>query len=426
MGDSLPSESFPSVNIVVVNDTAHVNGGASNIALGSAAALARRGHQITLFTAIGPIDSELFSIDNLRIICLGQHDAISDPNPTRAMIQGYWNRPAEKNIAQFLSSMNSLETIIHLHSWTKAFSASVVHKAISLGFPVVITLHDYFTVCPAGSFYNHPKQEICRLKPMSYACITTNCDSRSYTHKLWRVGRQWIQSYFGGIPNAVVDYISISDLSEGVLIPLLPPNAKIHRVRNFIDVPPQPAVDVAANTFITFSGRLSPEKGPQLLAECSRSLDLDVLFIGGGSMQDELAKKAPRSSFTGWVSPQKALEAMRRSRALVFPSLWYETQGLVVAEAAAIGVPAIVPTTCAAREWVEDGVTGMLFRGGDVSDLAQKIAFLHNHPEKAATMGTKAYEAYWQKPATVASHCVELEKVYSDMLGRRALLRTSA
>jgi glycosyltransferase involved in cell wall biosynthesis len=413
------------MNIVVVNDTAHVNGGASNIALGSAMALAQRGHQVTLFTAISPIDSDLLHVDNLHILCLEQHDAISDPSPTRAMIQGYWNHPAEKKIGQLLCSMNPLETIIHLHSWTKALSASVIHKAISLGFPVVVTLHDYFTVCPAGSFYIHPKQEICRLKPMSYACITTNCDSRSYPHKLWRVGRQWTQSHLGDIPNGVIDYISISDLSEAVLVPLLPPNAKIHRVRNFIDVPHQPAVDVASNTLITFSGRLSPEKGSQLLAECSRSLDLDVLFIGGGSMQDELAKTAPRSSFTGWISPRKAREAMRKSRALVFPSLWYETQGLVVAEAAAMGVPAIVATTCAAREWVEDGVTGMLFRGGDVSDLAQKIAFLHNHPEKAAAMGAKAYEAYWQKPAMVSNHCIELEKVYSDMLGRRALSRTS-
>jgi glycosyltransferase involved in cell wall biosynthesis len=98
-------------------------------------------------------------------------------------------------------------------------------------------------------------------------------------------------------------------------------------------------------------------------------LAVDVRFIGDGPLKDELMRVAPSVTVTGWQTPSEAHELMRQSRALVLPSLWYETQGLVVAEASAMGVPVIVPSTSAAREWVEDGVTGLIFKGGDVNGL---------------------------------------------------------
>ena len=133
-------------------------------------------------------------------------------------------------------------------------------------------------------------------------------------------------------------------------------------------------------------------------------------------MQKELARLAPHALFTGWVSPEVARGKIRQSRALIFPSLWYETQGLVVAEAAAMGVPAIVPTTSAAREWVEDGVTGLHFQGGDAADLARKIILLRDNAAIAAAMGKEAYRRYWLQPATLAKHCDDLEQVYRQLL----------
>jgi glycosyltransferase involved in cell wall biosynthesis len=405
------------MNVIVINDFAYVDGGASKIALGSAKALAQCGHRVMLFTAVGPVDPGLLEVKNLSVTCLEQREIADDPNRVRAVIQGLWNVTAQNHMRLLLATFSPSNTIVHVHTWTKALSASVIQAALSLGFRVVLTLHDYFTVCPTGGFFDHSKQAICRLKPMSPTCIATNCDSRSYGHKLWRVGRQWIQSHAGHLPVGVMDFVSISHFSEEILAPMLPAEAKIHRVRNFIDMDQKSVANVESNHLFSFSGRLSPEKGPQLLAECSRSLDLDVLFIGDGILREQLAKTAPSASFTGWVSSEAARDAMRRSRALVIPSLWYETQGLVVAEAVAMGIPVIVPTTCAASEWVEDGVTGLLFRSGDVSDLAQKIVFLRDHPKTAAAMGKQAYQEYWQHPARLSEHCTELEKVYGEILG---------
>ena len=404
------------MNVIVVHDFGFVNGGAGKIALGSALALAKLGHKVTVFTAVGPVATELANIPGLETICLGQLEIVDNPSRGQAMVQGVWNFAAEARMRALLADLDRSETIVHVHGWTKALSSSVVRAAVSLGFRIVLTLHDYFIACPAGTFYNYPKHKVCHLRPMSAACISSNCDTRNYGHKLWRVGRQWIQGHIGLLPKGVYEYISISDLSEELVRPFLPTAARIHRVRNFIDVPAMSPVDVEANHLITFCGRLSMEKGPLILAECSRDRSIETLFIGDGPLRRHIERVAPQSSCTGWVSPTEATAQLRRSRALVFPSLWYETQGLVVAEAAAIGIPAIVPDTSAAREWVDDGLTGLWFRGGDAQSLAEKITLLREHPSIAAKLGREAFRRYWQSPATLDAHCQGLLQVYESIL----------
>jgi glycosyltransferase involved in cell wall biosynthesis len=107
---------------------------------------------------------------------------------------------------------------------------------------------------------------------------------------------------------------------------------------------------------------------------------------------------------------------LRKSRALVFPSLWYETLGLVVLEAAAHGIPSIVPDFSAAREIVEDGVTGFHFKGGDESDLRSKMRKLQD-PEVAARLGRAAYDHFWASPfSSLDAHISSLQEIYENML----------
>ena len=381
--------------------------------------MAERGHRVLFFSAVAPVDPTLLDTPNLEMRFLDQHAILSDPNRARATLQGLWNAHAGRELRRSLSKFSPAETVVHLHSWPKALSSSVVRAAVDLGFPVVPTLHDYFISCPTGSFFIHPAQRICHLAPMSRECVLTKCDSRNYAHKLWRVGRQWMQEHPGKLPSGISDVITISDLSEEAVRPWLPESTRMHRVRNFIEAEMEAPCDPAAHTAFTYVGRFSAEKGPMLFVRSQAGLGVPAVFVGDGPLREELRREVPQATITGWLRPAETRERMRRSRALVFPSLWYETQGLVVAEAAALGIPAIVPTTSAAREWVQDGVTGLLFQGGDAEDLARKIIMLRDDPQMAARMGREAYDRYWQNPDTLAKHCARLEEVYRGVLDGR-------
>jgi glycosyltransferase involved in cell wall biosynthesis len=404
------------MRIVILNDFAHVEGGASQVALSSARALAGRGHQVLLFAGVGPVSSDLEGIAGLDVVCLGQQEILADPNRGRALIRGLWNDSSASAFRKAIRGFDSADTVVHLHTYTKSLSSSVVRTALDCGFRVVLTMHDYFSVCPNGSFFIYPTQTLCPHVPMSAACLGTQCDTRMYAHKLWRVARQWTQEHRGHLPSGVHDFISISDVSERILRTHLPEKARLHRVPNPIAVPHDLPTHPEEHASFSFVGRLSAEKGPLLLATCAAKHHLPVRFVGEGAEKAALVAMMPEAEFTGWLNGVETRKALRASRALVFPSLWYETQGLVVAEAAANGLPTVVPSESAAREWVEDGVTGLIFRQGNAEDLAEKLLFLRDHPDRAAAMGAAAYQRYWQKPATMEVHCERLEAVYATML----------
>ena len=82
--------------VIILNDFASFNGGASVVALHSALELARQGVRVTLFSAVGPIDATLAGVPNLEVVCLDQEEIVRDPNRLRALVRGAWNRPAAR------------------------------------------------------------------------------------------------------------------------------------------------------------------------------------------------------------------------------------------------------------------------------------------------------------------------------------------
>ncbi|HTV74694.1 MAG TPA: glycosyltransferase [Candidatus Acidoferrales bacterium] len=402
-------------HVVVLNDSAHVNGGAAQVGLSSALALAQDGLQVTVISAVGPVAPELVSHENVRVLCLDQHDILHDPNRMRAIVQGLWNQQAANLLSRELSHLDASKTIVHVHGWSKALSASVLRAAVANKFPTVLTLHDYFVACPNGSFFNHKTRRICTLRPLSLKCAVSNCDSRSYSQKVWRLGRQALQESAGGIPRSIKHFITISELSRDVLRTFLPRQAKLHTVDNPVQVEVTEPVDVTRNNEFVYVGRFSKEKGPELFARAAAQLDVPATFIGAGDCAEAIREIYPRAVVTGWLDHSEMLRRLRKARVLVVPSLWYETYALVVAEAAALGVPAIVPDTSAARERIIEGVTGLTFRGGSLEDLVAKMQAFRD-PLLAAALGRAARQRFWQRPAGMAEHVRQLHAVYEEVL----------
>jgi glycosyltransferase involved in cell wall biosynthesis len=408
------------MTVVITADFAHVNGGAARIALDSAKGLAAHGHDVVLFTAVGPVAEDLEGLPRLRVVCLHQHDVWHDPNRVRAAGHSLWNWAAGRRMGALLDTLDPADTVVHLHSWTKALSTSVVRVARGRGFRVITTLHDFLTVCPTGTLFHHGTRRCCGLTPLSPACIAANCDPRSYAHKLWRVGRQVLQRRVGGLPANDGDFIAISPATDRKLRDLLPRHSRVHHVPNFTDTPPTPPVAVGRNDAVVYVGRLSAEKGPLLLAECLQRLQARGVFVGDGELAAAVRERCPSATTTGWLSPTDVRRHLSEARVLVLPSLWYELQGLVVAEAAALGVPSIVPDSSGARDWVSNEVDGFWFRGGDADDLARQIARMLGDPQLAARLGRAAYEKFWAAPPSLEQHVRDLERVYAGLLEARA------
>lgn len=402
------------LNVVVVSDFAHIEGGNSAVALSSAVGLAEIGHRVTLFSAVPPVEPAVQG-SGIRIVCTGQYAIGKDPQRVRALIQGIWNRRAARSMVDTLQGLDPHNTVVHVHGWSKSLSSSVIRAALSRKFRVVCTLHDYFSACPNGSFFNYPKNQVCKLRPLSGACVASQCDRRHYGHKLWRVARQIIQNGFGGMPRNIGHFIVVSEFSGQILNPFLPPGAQVYHVPNPVQATCTAPVDAKSNVAYVMVGRIAQEKGPVLFAEAAQILGCQAVFVGDGEMRADVLQICPSARVTGWLSRDDVLKQLREARVLVFPSLWYETDGLAVLEAAAMGIPVIVSDGTAARTSVIDGVTGLWFKAGDKEDLASKMAAMRDH-ERIACMGLAACAHYWENPRTLDRHVRDLETIYHKIL----------
>jgi len=401
------------MTVVVLNDFCHVQGGASKVAIDEAIGLASAGANVIFVGAVGPVCAELEAAP-LTVICLGQHELLDVGKHPGVALQGLWNTGAARKVREILSTLPRDRTIVHLHGYTKALSSSPVKAAGDMGYAVVCTLHDFFSVCPNGAFFDYKKGTPCPRKALSVSCVAANCDKRHYVHKMFRTLRSFIQRHLGGLPTTVKHYISLSAQSEALLRPYLPASANIHRMANSIDWSRPRQSDVARNKTILYVGRLDEEKGVRLLADAAYRLGMAVTFVGDGPLKDVIAA-VPRMTVTGWLPRSEVSTYIARARCLVFPSMWYETYGLVVAEAAAYGVPAIVSDVSAAAERIEEGLGGWRFRSGDVVDLIRCLQMLDDDT-RVLSAGESAYSRFWAQAKGGASHAAQLVKIYRTAL----------
>lgn len=405
------------MRVILVNDYAFVNGGAGEVALTTARLLAARGHQVVLFTAVGPVAEELLSVAGLRVVCTGHQDLLHDPNRLRAATYGIWNPVTRRAFDQLLREFSPRDTIVHVHALQKAVTTSILPVARKRGFRVLYHLHDYGAACPNLGFFDYPAQKICHRHALGLGCVLRNCDRRSYAQKVWRVLRQWVQRGFGGLPGKVDAFAYISDYSLRLLQPYLPPAAKLYALPNPIRVEQGERVQAEKNQVYLFVGRLSPEKNPQLLARAAAQLGLPARFVGSGAMAEEIRRIDPLAELTGWV-PHDGLSAYyRQARALVFPSVWGETFGLVALEAMAYGLPVIVSDACAAADEVTDGVTGLHFRSNDLASLQEKMLLLQDDA-RVRDMSARAYRYFWQRYGDEDCYVETLERIYQEELSR--------
>ncbi len=404
------------LTIVLCLDHAFVSGGQAKVAIDSAIGLKRAGMRPILFAAAGPV-AEILRTEGIETVCLGQNDLLGNPSRAKAAMQGIWNARAAAALGQLLAGLPKQRSIVHVHGWAKALSPAIAVPIATSRLPAVYTIHEYFLFCPNGGFYNYQKSQVCHLRPLSASCWLTHCDQRNYPRKLWRNARLTFARKFAHLPDIFTDFITISDFQAAIVAPFVPKAARLHHLSNPIPMADLgPRCDPRAGEFL-FVGRLSTEKGPFLFAEAAQRLGVTPVFAGDGPIAGELAARFPQARILGWRTTEAVHELMRGARALVFPSLWYEGQPLTILEAKALGVPVIVADSCAGRDEVEDGVTGLWFKGGDVDDLTRTMRQLEDD-RLAAQFSHAAYAAFWANPPTLERHVHGLLKLYRGMLAR--------
>jgi len=178
-------------------------------------------------------------------------------------------------------------------------------------------------------------------------------------------------------------YITLTDLARRLFIESGLAAEKLVVKPNFVD--PDPGSGTGSGGYALFVGRLSVEKGIRTLLQAWQSVGgrLPLRIVGDGPLGPDVAAAAADNRAVTWLGrrePKDLVSLLREATCLVFPSECYETFGRVIVEAFAAGTPVVAAGHGAAAELVADGITGVLFRPGDASDLAAKVIHLNSQP----------------------------------------------
>lgn len=171
-------------------------------------------------------------------------------------------------------------------------------------------------------------------------------------------------------------------------------------------------------------GRLVYYKGYEHLIAAARSLDCSLLIVGDGPERErlaELARDVPNVRLAGGVDEDELVALLAASDCFVLSSTSRaESFGIAVAEAQAMGLPAVVTDTGSGTvEAVEDGVTGIVVPPADPGALADAIRTLLGDSERRRAMGAAA------RTRAVARHSLadrarEMRDLYRRVLEARS------
>jgi glycosyltransferase involved in cell wall biosynthesis len=178
--------------------------------------------------------------------------------------------------------------------------------------------------------------------------------------------------------------------------------------------------DEPAPLIFGYVGRMDRLKGVEILVRAFRQLpygpDRIRLAIHADPaqawpdywqrVQDAIAGD-PRIMMAGPFAHPDAPRIYRSFAALVVPSTWYENSPNVILEAFACGVPVIASDLGGMAELVRPGVNGALFRPGDVASLRDCLAAIVDHPEQL-----QQWRLGVPRTKTLAEEMEELEEVY--------------
>ncbi|MGE5578726.1 MAG: glycosyltransferase family 4 protein [Bacillota bacterium] len=302
----------------------------------------------------------------------GVHRFASFRAPTNA---GYYVAyPIFRHLSAYLH--RDRPDVVHIHSPFNLGKAGW-RTARRLGIPVVFTYHTMYNM------YSH------------YVPLFGRSVSGFVEGSALRVA--------GAVDAVITPSTALADYlkSRGVSSPIhaIPNGIDVHEfrtgdpayLRRTINIPPKSKV-------ILTCSRLGAEKNVETLllafAEARKSVDAFLVLVGDGPLRGRLESLAETlgvsnsTHFTGSVPPERMPHLYAGADMFLFASLT-DTQGLVVVEAKAAGLPAVAVGALGVKDMVSHCEDGFLC-GNDPGELARRITELLGDPATLASMKAAA------------------------------------
>ncbi|WP_023638860.1 glycosyltransferase family 4 protein [Dickeya zeae] len=403
------------MKVLLVNKFFYIKGGAETVYFQEYDRLKAAGVEVMTFSMQHennfPSDYAAYFVDNVDY-----HQRNGVVGAIKTAVNFIHNSQACKKLRALLHQEKP--DIVHFHNIYHQLTPSLISVARESGCKTVLTAHDYKMICPSYTML--------RDGSVCDACVTGSvfnafkyrCQQGSASKSLLlslEAGWQAIARHYQQL-DAI---ISPSEFLRGQLLRKLP-HSRIDVIVNGIndDLPLEADED---DGYFLFIGRLSREKGVATLARAHQQMknNMPLKIVGNGPLYDELVAQFPDAEFLGYKQQGEELNRLiKRARAVVVPSEYYENCSMSVLESMAFAKPVVGGRIGGIPEQIRDKVDGILFEPGNVQALAEILDYLALNPQQAKDMGRNARQRLSEK-YSLNKHTAALLALYQEIISKK-------
>jgi glycosyltransferase involved in cell wall biosynthesis len=290
--------------------------------------------------------------------------------------------------------------------------------------PIFYTLHEYLPMCHRnGQLVRLMNDELCTT-PSPHRCNECFPDISPETFFL---RKRFIQSHLDHVDR----FIAPSRFLLERYVDWGLPRQKI-RYEEYGRLPVTPVPEIVrlgSRNRLGYFGQFTPNKGVNVLLKAMRLLlgsgDDVTLRLHGANIEMQpkpfqnefvelVAATSPTVSLIGRYDHRELPRLMGEVDWVVVPSIWWENSPLVIQEAFQHGRPVICSDIGGMAEKVADGVSGLHFRIGDPSSLADVI----RRAVRTRDLWKKLRSGI-PRVLPMADHVSNLSQMYVEQLGAR-------
>ncbi len=429
------------------------------------------------------LSKELQKISNVYVFCreegnfLGKglsEDKLFDGLPVRRLYHNplptfeatYRNSFVDEEFERFLDEIKP--DIVHFQHLVR-LSASMVEIAKRRGIPAILTLHDFWFLCPQIQLLTNDNRA-CSGPDSNAKCA--NCEKIFYTYgklecsetrndskaNFFKYPPEPLKTIKKLVPSKIKTALKEKFYKTHPATAPITPDMIEKRSRFLRDILDKVDVILAPSKFLRekfigygiaknrivhlghgighkplanfskeFSNRFrfgfvgggAEHKGIRVLLKAFNKIIKDnvVLSIFGPYSSSHLHKLRKelrmdsRITFHGPFNNREISSVFSKFDVLVYPSIWYENQPIAILEALLARIPVITSNLGGMSELVQDGATGLLFEAGNPEDLYQKMASVIDNPQLVRKLSETPRQV-----KTIEKNAEELNEIYDSLL----------
>ena len=304
-------------------------------------------------------------------------------------------------------------------------SPSIIHTFRKHGIPLAMQLGDYNLLCPSYSFLRDGKPCTLCIRGTYGHGLQFLCVRRSLRASAVRVAAMYIQKWMG-IYHLVDAFVVPCQFMKEKMIEGGFPADRIHLLHYPVARPEGLNLDPIKKDYIIYFGRISYEKGLDMLIKAYQKLSpsVDLILMGrsqGGEME-RLQKmiepeNASRIKFLGFKTGKELSRWISEALLSVVPSRWYDNAPISIYESFLHATPVVAADIGGIPEQVREGINGKLFSPDSEEELIDALNWMLSDRNRLKMMG-KAGQDYVIKELSIEGHTKKLLALFESLINR--------